>query len=96
VFPIVGTAFLGYVLWKQVYPVPAHPYNLFPYIDLAWLVVGCVYLFSRPSIVERARHDVEALRADAHVVTAGPYIHAGDVEVVGPVTAAEEADARVL
>jgi amino acid transporter len=96
VFPVVGTVFLGYVLWKQVYPVPAHPYNLFPYIDLAWLVVGCAYLFSRPSIIERTGKDVDGLRADAHVVTAGPYIHAGEVDVVGPVTAAEEADARVL
>jgi amino acid transporter len=96
VFPVVGTIFLGYVLWKQIYPVPAYPYDLFPYVDLVFLLIGCVYLFSRRSIVEATLKDVEGLRADAHVVTAGPYIHAGEVDVVGPVTDKEGADARVL
>ena len=96
VFPIAGTAFLGYVLWKQIHPVPAYPYNLFPYIDLVFVIVGCVYLLGRRSIVERTRADVEGLRADAHAVSAGPYIHAGEVEVPATAGEAEKANARVL
>ncbi|MDQ6822256.1 MAG: APC family permease [Actinomycetota bacterium] len=96
VFPVAGTIFLGYVLWKQVYPVPAYPYNLFPYVDLVFVIVGCLYLCSRSSIVDRARADVDGLKTDARVVTAGPYFHAGEVDVVGPTSAAEETDARVL
>ncbi|MDQ6818684.1 MAG: APC family permease [Actinomycetota bacterium] len=95
-FPVAGTAFLCYVLWKQVHPVPAYPYNLFPYIDLVFLAIGCLYLCTRSTIVERTRRDVEGLRADAHTVHAGPYVHAGAVDVVGPVTPAEESDARIL
>jgi hypothetical protein len=84
------------VLWKQVYPVPDHPYNLFPYIVLAWVIAGCLYLFSRGQVVERVREDIKGLRAGAGVVAAGPYIHAGEVDVVGPLTVAEEADAEIL
>jgi len=92
IFPIA----LGYVLWKQVYPVPAYPFNLFPYVDLVFVAIGSLYLCTRPSIVARTRTDVEGLRADARVVTAGPYIHAGEVDVVGPVGAAEESDSRTV
>jgi amino acid transporter len=95
-FPVVATIFLGYVLWKQIYPRPAYPYNLFIWIDIAWLVVGCAYLFSLKTVIERVRVDMDGLRGEAQVVTAGPYIHAGEVDVVGPLTSAEEADAEVL
>ena len=96
VFPIAGTIFLGYVLWKQVYPVPDHPYNLFPYIDLAFVIIGCAYLMTRRGIVERTRTDVDALRADAHAASAGPFISAGEVEVPASASEAEKANARVL
>jgi amino acid transporter len=96
VFPIAGTIFLGYVLFKQVHPVPAYPYNLFPYIDLVFVFIGCVYLMTRRNIVERTRTDVAALRADAHVASAGPFIHAGEVEVPASASEAEKANARVL
>jgi amino acid transporter len=96
IFPVAGTTFLGYVLWKQVYPVPAYPYKLFPYVDLVFVAIGCLYLCTRSTIVERTRADMEGLKTDAQVVTAGPYIHAGEVDVVGPIGQAEETDARVL
>ncbi|MHB1833412.1 MAG: APC family permease [Solirubrobacteraceae bacterium] len=96
IFPVAGTAFLLYVLWKQIYPVPAYPYNLFPYIDIVFVVIGTAYLWARGTIVEQTRKDVDGLRADAHVLHAGPYIHAGEVDVVGAVTPAEEADAHTI
>ena len=46
VIPIAAVLFLGYTLYHNVYPVPAWPYNLFPYIVAAWvlLAVAAVYL----------------------------------------------------
>jgi amino acid transporter len=40
VFPVVGVAVAGYVLWRNLSPVPPHPFNLFPYIVGAWLAIG--------------------------------------------------------
>ena len=40
VFPIVGTLALVPVLYASVYPPPAFPLNLSPYIDIVWIVIG--------------------------------------------------------
>jgi amino acid transporter len=96
IFPVGATLFLAYVLFKQVHPVPDHPYNLFPYVVLAWIVVGCLYLFTRSSVVDRMREDMAGLQSGAGSVAAGPYIHAGEVDVPGPLSATERADADVL
>jgi hypothetical protein len=40
VFPIVGTLMLIPVLYASVYPPPAFPLNLAPYIDIVWILIG--------------------------------------------------------
>lgn len=50
IFPIVSSAALIYAVYKSFSPAPAHPYNLSPFIDGAWLVIGIVIL-----LVMRAR-----------------------------------------
>ncbi len=40
VVSILATAAIGYVIYKNLVPVPASPYNTFPYIFLAWIVIG--------------------------------------------------------
>jgi amino acid transporter len=40
VFPIVGVVLLLPVLYASVWPPPAFPLNLAPYIDLAWIMIG--------------------------------------------------------
>ena len=37
---VLATAAIGYVVYKTLVPVPAGPYNTFPYIFLAW-ICGC-------------------------------------------------------
>jgi amino acid transporter len=44
VFPIVGTLLLLPVLYASVWPPPAFPLNLAPYIDLAWILIGVALL----------------------------------------------------
>lgn len=44
VFPWVGTLFLLPVLFVTVYPVPAWPYNMAPYLFLIAMVMGLVYM----------------------------------------------------
>lgn len=38
--PVLGLLIAGYSLFANVYPVPAYPFNLFPYIVLAYMVIG--------------------------------------------------------
>jgi amino acid transporter len=40
--PIVAIILLGYALYGNVYPVPPLPAAIFPYIVLAWIVIGVV------------------------------------------------------
>ena len=43
VVSVLATAAIVYVIYKNVVPVPAAPYNYFPYVFLAWVVVGLAW-----------------------------------------------------
>jgi amino acid transporter len=53
VFPLLGAIYLVFVLYKQIYPVPDHPYNLFPYIAGAWSLLGLAVVVGRPALARR-------------------------------------------
>jgi amino acid transporter len=40
VFPVGGIAFALYTLYKNLWPVPPYPFNVFPYVVAAWLLAG--------------------------------------------------------
>ena len=40
VLPAAGIAVAGYVLYHNVWPVPDFPFDVFPYLVAAWLLVG--------------------------------------------------------
>jgi hypothetical protein len=40
VLPLAGIAVAGYVLYHHIWPVPASPYDAFPYVVAGWLAVG--------------------------------------------------------
>jgi amino acid transporter len=51
----LGTAGMLILLWplyNSVYPVPAYPQNLWPYVVIAFLVVGLGLLTARPAIAQ--------------------------------------------
>jgi amino acid transporter len=43
VVSVLAAAAIVYVIYKNVVPVPAAPYNYFPYVFLAWVVVGLAW-----------------------------------------------------
>lgn len=53
VLPVIAVILVGYVLYANIYPAPAAPYNAFPYILLAWLVIGAVVIAATPRLVRR-------------------------------------------
>ncbi|HEY1596359.1 MAG TPA: APC family permease [Thermoleophilaceae bacterium] len=50
--PVIGLAFLGYTIYKQV-KGQAFPYNHFPFLVLAWLVIGLLVVFLSPGLAKR-------------------------------------------
>ena len=42
VAPAGGVLIAGYVLYRNVWPVPAAPYEFFPYLVLGWLLAGLI------------------------------------------------------
>jgi amino acid transporter len=53
VIPIAALAFLLYTLYHNIWPVPAHPYNLFPYIVGAWIALSLVAVLAIPGFARR-------------------------------------------
>lgn len=54
IIPILGVAALAYPLWAVAQPGQAYPYNLVPYIVIAWLVFGVItYMYFRARAPEK-------------------------------------------
>jgi amino acid transporter len=53
VIPILAVVILAYVLYKNVIPVPPAPYNRFPYIAGAWILVGVLVIVVQPRLAAR-------------------------------------------
>ena len=68
VFPIGGIAFAVYTLYKNVWPVPDYPFNIFPYVVAGWLAVGICLTLVVPGFVDR----IEEQPAVGSVLEADP------------------------
>jgi len=62
IIPVVSFLILLWPIWNNIYPVPQYPFNLFPYVALAWLVVGVVMISIKtkrdPEIARRIVSDL--------------------------------------
>jgi amino acid transporter len=43
--PVVGLLLSAYVLFANLYPVPAAPFNVFPYVAAAYMLIGATIMF---------------------------------------------------
>jgi amino acid transporter len=87
VLPWIGTLALLPVLWVTIYPVPAWPYRLTPYIFIAALLVGFGYM------VWRERRTPGALKRGATMLVGRVEDAAGDVDWDATAAPAPQADA---
>ncbi|MBX5451520.1 MAG: hypothetical protein IRZ24_15780, partial [Thermogemmatispora sp.] len=80
--PLLAIVFLGYTLYSNIYPIPAPPYNIFPYVALAWLLLGLLCIIASPSLAQRIGlhlEESEGLQAGStEVVTDAPAIRQPD------------------
>jgi amino acid transporter len=61
VLPAIGTAVAGYVLYRNIWPVPPAPYDVFPYLVAGWLLVAAVASLTVPAIAGRVRAGVGSI-----------------------------------
>ncbi len=50
--PLIAIAFLGYTIYKQI-SGQSFPYDRFPYVVLAWLLIGLMLVLSAPGLARR-------------------------------------------
>ena len=55
VLPGGGIAVAAYVLYRNVWPVPPSPFDVFPYLVGAWLAVGLALSWALPGLAGRVR-----------------------------------------
>lgn len=54
ILPILASIILILPIYGQLWPVPAYPNNLVPYIMLAWIILGSIYLV----VIEKRRPEL--------------------------------------
>jgi hypothetical protein len=72
VVPLGGIAFAVYTLYKNIWPVPPHPFDLFPYMVAAWLAVGLVAAWAVPGLAARVESSLRARAGVAEPVSTAP------------------------
>jgi amino acid transporter len=59
IFPIISSLFMVVALIGSIFPVPAYPLNLAPYLVIIWLIIGLAVLAylhrKRPETIEDAK-----------------------------------------
>jgi hypothetical protein len=64
VLPLGGIAVAGYTIYRNVYPAPASPFDVFPWIVLGWLALGTAAALLVPGLAQRLGAQL-ALRAES-------------------------------
>ena len=63
VIGVLGTAMMAFVMYGSLVPVPAYPYNILPYLFLAYMLVGAAWFgilkLRRPDVLVTIEHDME-------------------------------------
>lgn len=61
--PLAGIGVAAYVLYHNVHPVPPSPFDLFPYLVGAWLLVGALVIALVPGLSDRVAVGIAAAEA---------------------------------
>jgi amino acid transporter len=64
VVPLLGIGFAGYTLYKNLWPVPDYPFNIFPYIVAGWLVVGLAAVLLVPGFAAQVERQLSQRAAE--------------------------------
>ena len=75
IVPILGVLALAYPLWSVAQPGQTYPYNLVPWVVLAWIVVGAIaYIYFRIKAPEKLTAVGSFLADESPVDERGPVV----------------------
>lgn len=81
ILPVVGSLLMLLPIYGQVYPLPAWPYRLVPYLIVTWVVAGAVYFAvlrrRRPQFLDAMGRVWEPAADSGEPPTAREAEHAG-------------------
>jgi len=60
VFPLGGIAVAAYTLYRNLWPVPDYPFNVFPYVVAAWLALAVAAVWAVPGLARRIDRHLDA------------------------------------
>lgn len=72
VIPVLAILVLGYTLYSNIFPIPPAPYNVLPYVALAWMVASLLIIVISPALVRRIGlhlEENEVLHVEEHAGT---------------------------
>jgi amino acid transporter len=76
ILPVVASLLMLLPIYGLLWPVPAYPNNLVPYLMLVWILLGGIYLFlivrRRPDVLDamgRVMAEEEPIRGEQAIVT---------------------------
>jgi amino acid transporter len=86
IIPAVGIVIIGYVLYRNVWPVPAAPFNWIAYLTGFWIAVGAIIALAAPGLAKSIGtnlmvDEMGAQVAELGIVESAP---APPVAVTGP------------
>lgn len=70
IVPLLAIVLLGYTLYSNIFPVPAAPYDYFPYIVITWIIIGAVIVLGNPKLVKNI---AARLASEARVETESQF-----------------------
>jgi amino acid transporter len=53
VLPVIGVVVAAYVIYRNVWPVPPSPFNVFPYLVAGWLLIAALVAIAVPAVAQR-------------------------------------------
>jgi len=57
---VLGPVLLVWVLYRNIYPVPDYPNNLWPYVALVWVMSAWAVMQWRPAVIRRVISEWDA------------------------------------
>lgn len=63
VFPMIALVVLAYTFYANVYPVPAFPSNIFPYIVLIWVALGYIFTLIYKNKIKDEKNNIDEIES---------------------------------
>jgi amino acid transporter len=65
ILPLVGVGVAGYVIYRNIWPVPPSPFNVFPYIVGGWLLAAAIVSVVVPAVAARVKAGTSVIPAQS-------------------------------